>query len=283
MNVGFVGLGVMGAPMARNVLRKGFPLRVFDIDATKRQALEADGAVAVAGIPGLATWADVIILMLPGPQEIRSVALRVAETARRGTVILDMSTSDPALDGEMAAALGERGIRWLDAPVSRAVPAAVAGTLLTMVGGDAQVLEQCRPVLSAMASDIVQVGPTGAGHAMKLLNNLKIMAEVALIAEVVALGVRGGIPARVIHEILTKSSAESFMWRYQVPRMVQEDFTPGFSIDHGHKDLSLATAWAEHLAMRLPIGDAALAVFAAAQQQGRGALDTAALVTLCGA
>jgi 3-hydroxyisobutyrate dehydrogenase-like beta-hydroxyacid dehydrogenase len=116
---------------------------------------------------------------------------------------------------------------------------------------------------------------------MKLLNNLKIMAEVALIAEVVALGVRGGIPAGVINEVLAQSSADSFMWRYQVPRMVAGDFTPGFSVDHGHKDLSLAEAWAGRLGMPLPIGDAARAVFAAAQQQGRGALDTAALVARC--
>ncbi len=283
MNVGFVGLGVMGAPMARNVLRKGFSLRVFDIDAAKRQALAADGAVAAAGVADLAAWADVIVLMLPGPQEIRAVALQVAESARRGTVIVDMSTSDPALDQEMTAALGKRGIGWLDAPVTRAVPAAVAGTLMTMVGGDARVLEQCRPVLAAMASDIVHVGPPGSGHAMKLLNNLKIMAEVALIAEVVALGVRGGIPAGVVNEVLAQSSADSFMWRYQVPRMVAENFTPGFSVDHGHKDLSLAATWGQQLGISLPIGKAALAVFEAAQRDGCGALDTAMLVKLYGA
>jgi len=283
MNVGFVGLGVMGAPMARNVLRKGFPLRVFDIDVTKRQGLSADGAVAVAGIADLAAWADAIILMLPGPQEIRAVALQVAESARRGAAIVDMSTSDPALDQEMSAALGERGVGWLDAPVTRAVPAAIAGTLMAMVGGDAQVLEKCRPVLAAMASDIVHVGPSGSGHAMKLLNNLKIMAEVALMAEVVALGARGGIPAGVVNEVLGQSSADSFMWRYQVPRMVAENFTPGFSVDHGHKDLSLAAGWARRLGASLPMGDAALAVFEAGQRDGRGALDTAVLVKLYGA
>ncbi len=280
MKVGFVGLGIMGAPMARNLLRKGFRLRAYDIDPAKRKALHDAGAQAVDEVAGLAGWADVVVLMLPGPKEIKATALQLREHARRGAVVLDMSTSDPGLDQEMARTLADKGVAWLDAPVSRAVPAAVEGKLLAMVGGDAQVLESGRPVLAAMASDIVHVGPSGCGHAMKLLNNLKIMAEVALMAEVVALGVRSGIPAQTVDKVLASSSADSFMWRYQVPRMVRGDFVPGFSIDHGHKDLTLARLWAERLKTSLAMGPAAIGMFETAQRLGYGALDTAALVNL---
>ena len=282
MKVGFVGLGIMGGPMACNVLRKGFALRAYDTDPEKREVLQAAGAEAVGSVAELAGWADVIIFMLPGPKEIKPTALEVKEHARPGAIVVDMSTSDPALDREMEAALGEKGIRWLDAPVSRAVPAARDGTLLTMVGGDAASLQTVRPVLAAMASDIVHVGPVGSGHVMKLLNNLKIMAEVALIAEVVALGVRSGISAETVDKVLTSSSADSFMWRYQVPRMVTGNFVPGFSIDHGHKDLTLAIQWAERLGMNLTMGSPAKDLFELAQRLGHGAKDTAVLVKIYG-
>jgi 3-hydroxyisobutyrate dehydrogenase-like beta-hydroxyacid dehydrogenase len=137
-----------------------------------------------------------------------------------------------------------------------------------MVGGETATLEKVRPILATMATDIVHVGSVGSGHVMKLLNNLKIMAEVALMAEVVKLGIQSGIPAAIIDKVLTNSSADSFMWRYQVPRMVSGNFVPGFSIDHGHKDLTLASNWASHLHLKLPIGSAAIAVFERAQRAG---------------
>jgi len=280
MKVGFIGLGVMGEPMARNVVRKGFAVRAFDIDAAKRKATQDAGAEAVDRVATLAAWADVIIFMLPGPKEIRSTALEVKAHARPGTIVIDMSTSDPVLDREMTESLGDSGILWLDAPVSRAVPAAVAGTLLMMVGGDATTLDKVRPVLAAMAADIVHVGSVGSGHVMKLLNNLKIMAEVALVAEVVKLGIRSGIAAETIDQVLRKSSADSFMWRYQVPRMSSGNFVPGFSIDHGHKDLMLASNWAAHLGMTLPMGAAAIGLFELSQRLGHGAEDTAVLVNV---
>jgi len=278
MKVGFVGLGVMGGPMASNVVRKGFAVRAYDINVEKRNALRVAGAEPVDRVTELAAWADVIIFMLPGPKQIRESALEVKATAQPGTIIVDMSTSDPTLDREMAEALGEKNILWLDAPVSRAVPAAVAGTLLTMVGGEASTLERVRTVLAAMATDIVHIGPVGAGHVMKLLNNLKIMAEVALMAEVVKLGIRSGIPADTIDKVLRTSSADSFMWRYQVPRMSSSNFVPGFSIDHGHKDLALARHWAEHVGMKLTMGSTAIGLFELAQRLGHGAEDTAVLV-----
>jgi len=149
-----------------------------------------------------------------------------------------------------------------------------------MVGGSKEAFEAVRPVLASMASDIVHVGPAGSGHVMKLLNNLKIMAEVAMMAEVVALGERSGIPADTVDKVLTKSSADSFMWRYQVPRMVTGNFVPGFSIDHGHKDLTLASRWAGSLGVKLTMGSAAVNVFEEAQRQGYGEMDTAVLVKI---
>lgn len=282
MKVGFVGLGVMGGPMACNVVRKGFVVRAYDIDAKKREPVEAAGAEAVERVADIADWADAIIFMLPGPKEIKATALEIKACARAGTIVVDMSTSDPALDREMAVSLGEKGMFWLDAPVSRAVPAAISGTLLTMVGGDAETLTAVRPVLAAMATDIVHVGPVGSGHVMKLLNNLKIMAEVALMAEVINLGIRSGIPAETVDKVLSNSSADSFMWRYQVPRMVAGNFVPGFSIDAGRKDLKLASSWAEHLGIKLTMGSAATHLFEQAHRLGYGADDTAVLVNVQG-
>jgi 3-hydroxyisobutyrate dehydrogenase-like beta-hydroxyacid dehydrogenase len=283
VKVGFVGLGIMGGPMACNVLRKGFALRAYDTDPEKRKILQVAGAEVVGRVAELAGWADVIIFMLPGPKEIKATALEVKQYARSGAIVVDMSTSDPALDREMERTLGEKGILWLDAPVSRGPPAAVEGVLLTMVGGEAAALQTVRSVLAAMAKDIVHVGPVGSGHVMKLLNNLKIMAEMAVIAEVVELGVRSGLPAATVDKVLTTSSADSFMWRYHVPRMLTGNFVPGFSIDHGHKDLTLAIQWADRLGMNLTMGSAAKNLFELAQQLGHGAKDTAVLVKIHGA
>lgn len=277
--VAFIGLGVMGGRMAPNVARGGFTLRLHDTDpdALARVAA-ASGGHAAASAADAARGASFVVLMLPGPPQIRAVVDEVVPVLDRGATIIDMSTSAPDLDVALATELAPVGIGWVDAPVSRGMQAATDGQLLTMVGGDEAVVERLRSLLETMCSEIVACGTVGGGHKVKLLNELKIMVEAALLAEVYATGVRGGLEGAFIDDVVGRTSARSFMWDYQVWRMVREDYRPGFSIDHGWKDLDLALTWARSVGLELPLGSAAIAAYERAQRSGLGRLDTAALV-----
>jgi 3-hydroxyisobutyrate dehydrogenase-like beta-hydroxyacid dehydrogenase len=279
MNVGFVGVGVMGEPMATNLVKAGFAVSVRDVATGPVERLVAQGATAADSLAAIAE-AEVVILMLPSPQVVREVGRELLATPGRMRVLIDMSTSDPAVDDELAALAKAAGVGYLDAPVSRAVQAAWDGNLLIMVGGDAADLELARPVLDAMGSDVHHCGGVGAGHKLKLLNNLKIMAEIDLIAEVLRLADRDGLDLPVVEQILASSSSRSFMWDYQAGRMVREDFVPGFSVTMGLKDLTLGLAWAERVGVRMPISEQARADFARGVAQDLGAQDTASLITM---
>jgi 4-hydroxybutyrate dehydrogenase/sulfolactaldehyde 3-reductase len=280
MKVGFIGVGVMGEPMATNLLKGGFEVAVRDVAEAPVGRLVAQGATEPASVAELALESDVVILMLPSPKVVLEVGQELLAQPGRVQVLIDMSTSDPAVDEQLHAIASAAGVGFLDAPVSRAVQAAWDGTLLIMVGGDAAHLELARPVLEAMGTDIHHCGGVGAGHKLKLLNNLKIMAEIDLIAEVLRLAERDGLDLPVVERILASSSAHSFMWDYQAGRMVRGDFTPGFSVSMGLKDLTVGLAWAQRIGVRMPISEQARDDFARGVEQELGPKDTASLVTL---
>lgn len=280
MRVGFVGVGVMGEPMATNLVKAGFDVVVWDVASEAVDRLVAAGASAAVSLDDVAARSEVVIMMLPSPSVVLEVGRQLLEAPGNLRVLVDMSTTDPAIDEELATLAQDRGVGYLDAPVSRAVQAAWDGSLLIMVGGAARDLETVRPLLEVMGTDIHLCGGVGAGHKLKLLNNLKIMAEIDLIAEVLRLAAHDGLDLPVVEQILASSSAHSFMWDYQAGRMVRGDFVPGFSVSMGLKDLTLGLRWAERLGLRMPISERARDDFARGVANDLGPLDTASLFTL---
>jgi 3-hydroxyisobutyrate dehydrogenase len=243
--VGFIGLGRMGAPMARNLLAAGVPLVAHDRSPEATAALSAHGASPARSPREVATRVDVLVTMLPGPPEVEAVVFGpdgAFEGFRPGATWIDMSTSTPAA-GARAAAEGEaRGLRVLDAPVSGMVAGAVAGTLQVFVGGDGADVERCRPLLDAMGDPerVFHVGPRGAGYAVKLCLNLLWFVHVAGAAEVLQLGVRSGVEVGTLLRALAASPASSRVVERDIRPVLEGDYDESFTLDLVTKDLTLA-------------------------------------------
>ena len=246
--VGFIGLGSIGKPMANNILRNGFDLRVFDVRPEPMKELEAKGAKVARDPKELSSQVDVVITMVPGPRETREVVFGtngIIEGMRAGSILIDMSTSSPTLTKEIARKFDEIGCKMIDAPVTRGIPDAVKGTLVIMVGGDPRVLDQCRDVLECMGSEIFHIGTNGLGHAMKLVNNMICQTEIVSICGALALGTQAGIDLNKIFEVITRGTGNSFMFQYKGPRILQRDFEPGGSVDILIKILTWRRQWHE--------------------------------------
>lgn len=243
-NVGFIGLGVMGAPMSRNLMKAGFKLTVYDVIAERMDAIAKEGAVAVSSCKQVARQTDLVITMVPGPQDSKNAILGkggVIEGIREGSTVIDMTTIDPVTTREIAAQLSKKGVKMLDAPVARGVPAAVAGTLMIFVGGERSDFERCRPILSAMGSDVEYVGKTGAGVVVKLVNNLIVTTTMCGLSEALVLGVKAGVDPEALFSALSKGSANSFVLQNHVKNCVMKGkFEKGvFPVDYSVKDMNL--------------------------------------------
>jgi len=212
--LGYIGLGVMGSRMARNLAKKsGLPVIGYDVDSAKAQALEADGVQVASSIREVVEAADVVFLCVPGEPQVRQACLGeggVAEYARPGQTIVDMTTAGPGIDREVAEALAGKGVDFADAPVAKGVPAATDGTLAITVGGSDEVVERIRPYLEHMGTDISHCGPIGTGQVMKLMNNMIVLQNVSALAEAMAIATRAGVDRSRVFEILQHGSAGSF-------------------------------------------------------------------------
>lgn len=245
--IGFIGLGAMGAPISRNLMNKGYELTVYDIVPERMDSVVKGGAYAASSCKEVAKRSDVIITMVPGPQEVRAVILGeggVSEGVREGTIVIDMSTIDPETTRDVARQLSKKGAKMLDAPVARGVPAAVAGTLMIFVGGEKSVFEKCRPLLFAMGSDVDYVGEIGAGEIVKIINNLIVTTTMCALAEAFVLGVKAGVEPGVLFKALSKGSANSFVLQNHVKNCVlkgkfEKDVFP---INYSVKDMNLVLA-----------------------------------------
>jgi 2-hydroxy-3-oxopropionate reductase len=287
--LGFIGLGAMGMPMARNLLRKGFQVTVVrhrDPDAPA--ALAALGAAVVDSPAALGGLVETVILMLPTSHEVEEVILGsgglssrgLAGVMRPGQIMLDMGTSDPASTRRIAALLAAQGVAFLDAPVTGGVKGAEAGTLTIMVGGPSDAVERVRPVLAVLGSVIVHVGESGTGHVVKLLNNLIALSTASLIAEALALAERSGVARSTVFEVLEHGSANSATLRGVAARLREERFDPGFKLALARKDLRLAESLAEAVGVRLEVMAAARAMYDRACNAGMGDLDVAAIAAM---
>jgi 3-hydroxyisobutyrate dehydrogenase-like beta-hydroxyacid dehydrogenase len=253
--LGFIGLGVMGEPMCRNLARKHRG-QVFahDLRPEPLNRLSVDGVTAVRSIAELASRVDVIFLSLPGEAQVRAVGLELSRAARAGQAIVDCSTAPVALAKELEAAFTSRGAHFADAPVARTRQAAIDGTLAFMVGCDGFLFHRIEPVLRAMGTDILHCGPAGAGQAVKLLNNMVLSATVTALAEALAVAKASGlVEPKVLFEALAKGSADSFALRNHGMKALLPEKHPeqAFPVSYMLKDVSYAMEFARDAGLDL--------------------------------
>jgi 3-hydroxyisobutyrate dehydrogenase len=279
--VGFIGLGLMGLPMARNVLRAGFPLVIHNRTRSKSEQLRADGATITESPAELAAQADVVLSCVPGPADVERVYLGpdgVLSAARSGQLLCDMSTIDPDTHRRVASEAERKGAAYLDAPVSGGTSGARDATLSIMVGGSIDAFERARPVFEAMGKSIYHVGPVGAGATVKLINQMMGAICHLGVVEGLVLGAKAGIDPDLLLDIVSSSSGNSASLRGSGPNILKRNFEPGFTLDLMQKDVSLAVQLARGLDVRTLAGSLAEQVIREARAAGLGSRATFALV-----
>jgi 3-hydroxyisobutyrate dehydrogenase-like beta-hydroxyacid dehydrogenase len=282
--VGFIGLGIMGGPMAANVLRKGHALTVFDRDPGAVAKLTAQGAAGAASPAAVAAASEFVVTMLPDGPDVEAVALGaggVLEGAKPGTILIDMSSSQPEITRKIGAAFAAKGCAMVDSPVGKTADHAVSGTLTLMVGGDPAAVARARPILDCMGTDFFDCGALGNGHAMKATNNLLATTLVALNAEILAAGIKAGLTLETMFAVMQKTMAWNNQLAIAFPlRPLKGDFAPGFMLKLAHKDCRNALRMIDAMGLDAPIGKAALAACQDGIDRGYGANDVGVLVKM---
>lgn len=281
LQVGFIGIGAMGAPMCDNLLRAGFPLTVFDMLEERTAPFAARGVAVAASCAEVAQASEVVITMIGQVAEELEAVLGpsgVLEGAHPGLIVIDSSTVGIAASRQMAAAAQKKGVAFLDATVSGSTGPAREGKLAFMVGGERAALDAVRPILLAMGEKVHHVGPSGAGSAMKVIVNLMIGMTVLTIAETLTLGRQAGLDPRQMLEILSETAVSSPHLKNKGRMMIERDFQPAFALKYMQKDFDLILQAAHDL--RTPLFASAIAhqVYTAANVAGYGDLDYAAVV-----
>jgi 3-hydroxyisobutyrate dehydrogenase len=283
MKIGFIGTGTMGQPMLANLIKKGCEVIAFDIVPAALEAAVRLGAKQADSVREAAAIGDLVITMLPSSANVEAVYLGaggIAEAASAGRLCVDMSTIDPGTSQRVAARLKEHSIRFLDAPVSGGVGGAVAGTLAIMVGGDTGDLEEARPALAAMGSNIIDVGPVGAGEVAKLCNNLISGSALIAVAEAFRIGEAFGVDAQILTDAIARSSGATWVMEHMhpVPGIVDgaasnRQYAPGFMTDLMAKDLALAVSAAREKRVPVVVAPAAQQLYRLASSHGLGRKD----------
>ena len=271
--IGFIGLGIMGRPMARNLLAAGYPLTVWNRSRPGIDELVGQGAAEGAGPKDVAERSDVVITMVSDSPDVEGVALGpggIIESGRAGLAHVDMSTISPAVTRRIAARLREAGVEMLDAPVSGGEPGAINATLSIMVGGPEATFERCRPIFEAMGRTIVHCGPSGSGQTVKLCNQIAGAVNNLAMCEALLFAAGMGVDPRKMLEAVSAGAATSWAIQNLAPKVLARDFRPGFKVAHQQKDLRLALEAADE--QHLPLPGVALAhqLFAALEAEGLG-------------
>ncbi|WP_086842918.1 2-hydroxy-3-oxopropionate reductase [Amycolatopsis kentuckyensis] len=281
MKLGFIGLGVMGAPMAAHLVAAGHDVSGYDVTAAAGEKLAAAGGRAATGVADAVAGADVVITMLPNHPQVEAVVLAadgVLDSAEPGTLLIDMSTIRPETSIAVAEAARDKKIRVLDAPVSGGQAGAEQAALSIMVGGTAEDFEAARTVLEALGKTIVHVGPHGAGQVVKAANQLVVGGIYGLVAEAIVLLEASGVDAATGLDVLAGGLAGSRILELKRKSMVDRQFAPGFRIDLHHKDMGIALAAARQADVALPLTGLVAQLVAAGRAMGHGSLDHSALV-----
>jgi 2-hydroxy-3-oxopropionate reductase len=281
MKIGFIGLGIMGKPMCKNLLKAGYDLVVCSRTAASVDELVAAGAKSAPTPRDVAAQVDVVITMLPNSPEVKQVVLGpngVIEGARPGCIVADMSSIAPLASREIAALLAKKGIEMLDAPVSGGQPKAIEGTLSVMVGGKQEIFDRCVPVFKAMAASVVRVGDIGAGNITKLANQVVVALNIAAVSEAMVLAAKAGVKPELVYQAIRGGLAGSTVMDAKVPLMLDRKFNPGFRINLHIKDLANALDTSHEVGAPLPLTASVMEIMQALKVDELGDSDHGALV-----
>ncbi len=281
--IGFIGLGIMGRPMARNLLKAGFTVVGYSRTKGSVDGLKANGGQPASSARDVASRADLVITMVPDSHDVELVAEGpdgIFAGAAPGLIVVDMSTISPAVTRRLAAEAAARGVAWLDAPVSGGEAGAIAGTLTIMVGGEAAAFARARPVLDAMGKRVTHMGASGQGQTTKLCNQILVAVNLLGAAEALVFGAKAGLDLSKLHEALTGGAANSWAFQTLGQKMINRDFAPAFKVRLQQKDLRLVGEAARDL--KTPVVGTSLVeqLLRVLEAQGRGEDGTQALVTV---
>ncbi len=280
--IAFVGLGIMGKPMSKNLLKAGHSVVVFDVAPAPVADVVAAGGTAAKSSKEAASLADVIITMLPDGPEVEAAVLGpggILEGAAKGATVVDMSSISPVVAQKVGAACAAKGVEFLDAPVSGGEPKAIEGTLAIMVGGDAKAFEKVEPILKNMGASVTLTGPVGAGNVTKLANQIMVACNIAAMGEALTLATKAGLDPEVVFNAVKGGLAGSNVLNAKAPMVISRNFQPGFRIALHQKDLRNALLAAESMKVSLPLTGTVQNILMALMNDGKGALDHSAIVT----
>ncbi|MGX1854512.1 2-hydroxy-3-oxopropionate reductase [Streptomyces sp. NPDC055299] len=279
--IAWIGLGIMGSPMAENLLKAGYPVTGYTLEPDKLERLAAAGGATAGSIAGAVAEADVIITMVPASPQVEAIAYGpdgILENARPGALLIDMSSITPQTSVDLAEAAGDKGIRVLDAPVSGGEAGAVEAVLSIMVGGDRADFDAARPLLEALGKTIVLCGPHGSGQTVKAANQLIVAVNIQACAEAVVFLEKSGVDLAAALDVLNGGLAGSTVLTRKKDNFKNRDFAPGFRIDLHHKDMGIVTDAARNVGAALPVGTLVASLVASLRAQGDGGLDHSALL-----
>jgi 2-hydroxy-3-oxopropionate reductase len=279
--IGFIGLGIMGRPMSKNLLKAGHSLIVHDIFAKAVDEIAAAGAARGQSAADVAARSEVIVTMLPDGPDVEQAVLGpggVLEGARKGAIVVDMSSISPVVAQKVGSACEAKGVAFLDAPVSGGEPKAIDGTLAIMVGGRQETFDKVKPVLDAMGSSVLLTGPVGAGNVTKLANQIMVACNIAAMGEALLLATKAGLDPEVVFNAVKGGLAGSTVLNAKAPMAIGRNFKPGFRIRLHQKDLRNALLAGESLGVTLPLTSMVQQMLISLMQEGKGDLDHSGIV-----
>ncbi len=280
-NIGFIGLGIMGCPMAKNLLKKDYSLTVYDIVPEKVDELVAAGAKAGSSNKDVAENSEIIITMLPNSPEVKEAVLGkdgVLDGVRPGTILIDMSSIAPLASKEVAERAKEKKVIMLDAPVSGGEPKAVEGTLAIMVGGPVETFEEVKDILSVMGASVTRVGEIGSGNTTKLANQIIVALNIAAMSEAMVLATKAGVDPENVFEAIRGGLAGSTVLDAKMPLALKGNFKPGFRIELHIKDLANALDTAHELGIPVPLSSVVMEVMQALKVDGKATDDHGGII-----
>jgi 3-hydroxyisobutyrate dehydrogenase len=281
MKAGFIGLGMMGGPMCRNLIKKGNPAVVFDLNADALARIKSSGATAAVSPKDVAAQCDVVFLSLPMPKDVEAVVMGadgVAAGAKKGLIIVDLSTNAPAVVKRLEKELAAKGIVFLDSPVSGGVDGAEAATLAIMAGGDKAAFDKVKPLLECIGKNVFHLGAIGTGSVAKLCNNMVSFCNLAAASEAVMLAKRAGLDPQVMVNVMHASSGASSSLKRVDRKAIHGDFKQEFALNLAYKDLTLALDLGRETDTPLTYGSYTYTLMQKARANGRGTEDVSTLM-----
>jgi 2-hydroxy-3-oxopropionate reductase len=281
MKIGFIGLGIMGKPMAKNLIKAGYSVVVYDRNKNKRDEVVAAGAEEGISPKDVASRTEIIITMLQNSPNVKDVVLGsngILEGAKKGTIIVDTSSIAPLASKEIAAEAAKRGVEMLDAPVSGGEPKAIDGTLSFMVGGKKEIYDKCYDILSKMGASVVLCGDIGAGNTTKLANQIIVALNIAAMSEALVLGTKAGVDPEAIYNAIKGGLAGSTVLNAKAPLVMAGNFKPGFRIELHIKDLANAIETGHEIGVPLPLTSQVMEIMQALKVDGKAQDDHGGIV-----